>query len=156
MKDPIIISRGEENIIISVLALKDEESIKSFIDTFFTPTNKPYKVIESSELPEFPAEFYDAVNLKEGFQNQSNIKLEINYEKAKEIQKDKWREARISILEQLDVEFIRAMETSNIQKVQEITTKKQQLRDVTNISLPDDFESIINTWPEILGPNPNS
>lgn len=70
--------------------------------------------------------------------------------KAKEIQKDRFRFARKPILEKLDIEFMKALESGNTQKVQEIATKKQELRDVTNIPLPDDIEGIKNTWPSIL------
>ena len=69
---------------------------------------------------------------------------------AKEIWKDKFRQARKSILEKLDVEYMRALEAGNTQKQQEIATKKQALRDVTNTSLPDDLEGIKNTWPDVL------
>ena len=69
---------------------------------------------------------------------------------AKEIWKDKFREVRKPILEKLDVEYMRALEVRDIQKQQQIATKKQQLRDITNTPLPDDLESIKNTWPAIL------
>jgi hypothetical protein len=76
--------------------------------------------------------------------------ITVDVNAAKEIWKDKFRQARKSILEKLDVEFMRALEDGDIQKQQEIAAKKQQLRDITNISLPNDLEGIKNTWPNVL------
>jgi len=78
--------------------------------------------------------------------------ITINLDKAKNIQKDRWRNARKPLLEKLDVEFLKAIETNNTAKQQEIISKKQQLRDVTNkdisnISTPDQLK---NVWPSIL------
>ena len=82
----------------------------------------------------------------------SLVKLgaKINISKAKEIWKDRFRQARKPILEKLDVEYMRALEAGDTQKQQEIATKKQALRDITNTSLPNDLEDIKNTWPDVL------
>ena len=71
-------------------------------------------------------------------------------EKMKEIQKNKFRIARKPILEKLDIEYMRALENNNVVKQQEIASMKQQLRDITDIPLPEDLVSIKNTWPSIL------
>ena len=76
------------------------------------------------------------------------ITIDINTAKA--IWKDRFRQARKPILEKLDVEYMRALEAGDTQKQQEIATKKQALRDVTNTSLPDNLEDIKNTWPDVL------
>jgi hypothetical protein len=80
----------------------------------------------------------------------------LNLEKAKEIWLNKYRRARVPILEKLDVEFMRAFEMGNTELMEEVKIKKQQLRDITltdlsSIETPDDLRSI---WPEILGENP--
>lgn len=157
MKDPIIIWRGETNIVMTFPILKDENSINDLITKRFIQQNIPYKLVEREDLPKFPSEFYDAVNLKVGFEKSNNLQdlLEINYELAKEIQKNKWREARAQILAKLDIEFVRALETSNVTLIRQITEQKNILRDITNTPLPDDLEDIKNTWPEILGPKPS-
>jgi hypothetical protein len=64
--------------------------------------------------------------------------ITININKAKEIQKDKLRAERASILAQLDVEFMRAMEAGDSAKMQEIGAKKQALRDAPQ------HESLVN------------
>jgi phosphotransferase system IIA component len=53
--------------------------------------------------------------------------LTVNITKAKDIWKDKIRAARKPKLEELDVEFIKAQETSS--DTSAIVTKKQELRD---------------------------
>ena len=78
--------------------------------------------------------------------------ITINLDKAKEIQKNRWRTARIPILEKLDTQFMRAVETGDTSKQQQIATQKQSLRDVTTT----DLSSVTNTdqlktiWPSIL------
>jgi hypothetical protein len=57
--------------------------------------------------------------------------IKINLDKAKEIQKNKLREARKPLLEKLDVDFVRALELGG--DIASIATQKNALRDVTNI-----------------------
>ena len=78
--------------------------------------------------------------------------ITINLDKAKEIQKNRWRTARIPILEKLDTQFMRAVETGDTTKQQQIATQKQSLRDVTttdlsSVTTPDQLKTI---WPSIL------
>jgi hypothetical protein len=47
-----------------------------------------------------------------------------------------WREKRKPILERLDLEFMKALEDNDIEKMSEIKDKKRALRDVTKIPLP--------------------
>jgi len=80
--------------------------------------------------------------------------IKINIEKAKQIWLDKFRIARKPILEQLDVDFMRALEKGDTNLQKKISSKKQLLRDITKTKLPDSLEGIKNAWPEILGENP--
>lgn len=105
------------------------------------PNNTSYKVVETLNIDNY---FFDAYE----FDKDQGAK--INISKAKEIQKNKFRQARKPILEKLDVEYMRALEAGDIQKQQEIAAKKQTLRDITNTSLPDNLEGIKNTWPNVL------
>lgn len=68
-----------------------------------------------------------------------NNMITINIEKAKEIKKNSIRLERASILAQLDIEFMKAVETGDTQKQHEIALKKQELRDITK------HEAISNT-----------
>jgi viroplasmin and RNaseH domain-containing protein len=78
--------------------------------------------------------------------------ITINLDKAKEIQKNRWRNARKSILEKLDTEFMRAVETGDTTKQQQIVTQKQTLRDVTttDLSTITNTQELKNVWPNIL------
>lgn len=78
--------------------------------------------------------------------------ITINLDKAKEIQKNRWRTARKPILEKLDTQFMRAVETGDTTKQQQIATQKQALRDVTTTDLSSVTtpEELKNVWPSIL------
>ena len=77
--------------------------------------------------------------------------LTVNITKAKDIWKDKIRAARKPKLEELDVEFIKAQETSS--DTSAIVTKKQELRDypaqVDSATTTDEIKAVWNT--DMLG-----
>lgn len=86
------------------------------------------------------------------------MSIQVNMNKAKDIWRDKWRNARNPLLADLDVEFMRAVESGDTAKQTEVATKKQELRDVTstdinNIETADHLKEI---WPECLGDKPES
>lgn len=78
--------------------------------------------------------------------------ITINLDKAKNIQKNRWREARKPLFIQLDAEFMRAVESGDVVKQQQIAVKKQALRDVTvtDLSSITTAEELKNVWPDIL------
>lgn len=78
----------------------------------------------------------------------------INLEKAKEIHKEKIREARKPILENLDKDFIRGLEEGK--DTSGIVSKKKKLRDATKISSRiKTVEKLKESWNEsLLGPSP--
>jgi hypothetical protein len=88
--------------------------------------------------------------------------IKINVDKAKEIQKDKLREARKPLLEKLDVDFVRALELGG--DTASIAAQKQALRDVTNIvteaeiigtTVEEVTTELKAIWDEdLLGPKP--
>lgn len=57
--------------------------------------------------------------------------IKVNMQKASEIKKDMLRADRQPLLADLDVQMLRAMEVSDIEKQAEILAKKQALRDIT-------------------------
>jgi hypothetical protein len=71
----------------------------------------------------------------------------INIEKAKDIWKNKIRSARKSKLEELDIEFMKAQETSF--DTSAIVTKKQELRDypaqVDSATTTDEIKAVWDT-----------
>jgi hypothetical protein len=68
--------------------------------------------------------------------------ISINIDKAKEIKKQAIRAERKPLLESLDVDFVRALEAGDLAKQQEITAKKQALRDATQHSSILDAQSV--------------
>lgn len=70
----------------------------------------------------------------------------INVDKAKEIHKDKIRAVRNPLLEKKDVEYMRALEAGDTEKVAAIVTEKQALRDATTI-----INEVTPTATDVLG-----
>ena len=106
------------------------------------PKNTPYKIVSSLNIDNdyFNAYEYDETD-----------GAKVNLEKAKAIQKDKWRVARKPKLEKLDIDFMKAVEAGDAQKQSEIAAQKQALRDVTNTPLDGTtLEEIKSVWPAIL------
>ena len=65
----------------------------------------------------------------------------VNVPKAKELQKERFRQVRKPLLEALDIDYQRADEAGDASKKTEIATKKQALRDVTNNTALNDATS---------------
>lgn len=88
----------------------------------------------------------------------------IDIEKAKEIHKNHIRTARKPLLEQKDVEYMKALELGDQVKIAQVVTEKQQLRDVTQIVTDTEITGttvievtteLKQIWNEdLLGPNP--
>ena len=83
--------------------------------------------------------------------------IPINIESALEIHKTKIRERREVVFKDLDIQFMKALEKGNTTLSAEIGTKKQALRDITdidisNISTLDELKQIWDV--ELLGESP--
>ena len=57
--------------------------------------------------------------------------LKVNIEKAKELHRNHIREARHKHLQALDVEFMKALEENDTAKIEEVKTKKNFWRNLT-------------------------
>ena len=74
--------------------------------------------------------------------------IKVNMTKAREIKRDQLRAERKPLLEQLDVEFMRAQEQGDQAKADEIAARKQALRDVTDdpaidaATTPDELKAV--------------
>jgi hypothetical protein len=104
-----------------------------------------YKFID--KMPNL-IETYDFINSE---QSPSGGQITRNRVKLHELKKKEWRYIRKSKLEMLDIEFMKSIETNDVEKQEEIKLKKQQLRDVTNTDVTnisdDDLEIYI---PDVL------
>jgi hypothetical protein len=87
--------------------------------------------------------FVDAVDI-------DGKRASINLEKAKEVQRNVWRNLRTQKLTSLDLESLKAIESGNAAKQSEVAAKKNALRDVTKLPLPNTPEEIKNYIPDIL------
>jgi hypothetical protein len=115
------------------------------------PSGCEYQIVNTSDIPT-DSTFFDAWEY--------SMPISVNVHEAHESQKNKWRQVREPILKRLDVEFMRALELG--QPTDEIVSKKQLLRDVTNTPLPewesgdnvDSFSAKVKAvWPECLVEN---
>ena len=73
----------------------------------------------------------------------------LNIEKAKEIYLNKLRRFREDKWGDLDIQYMKSLETGNQTNISEIVAKKEQLRNITNIDLSeiiikDNVEDIMN------------
>jgi hypothetical protein len=139
MSQIIVYSRvnGGVSVVVPASDISLEEIIQRDI-----PSNVEVYTISSEQLPK-DIDFRDCWELINGSVN-------VNISQAKEVWKNKWREARKPKLEQLDIDYMRALEQGDTQAQQEIVQLKQALRDVTETSLPNTLEGIKSVWPEIL------
>jgi hypothetical protein len=79
--------------------------------------------------------------------------ISVDMNKAKEMVKDGLRSAREPLLQELDVQFMRAVEAGNTKLQSIISTKKQILRDVTDLPAINEANTtteLRNVWPDIL------
>jgi hypothetical protein len=104
--------------------------------------NIEFFIVDEADIPS-DRTFRDAWRINAG-------SIDHDIETAKTIWRNKWREARATLLVRLDISTLMAIGTSDGAKIAEIEAKKQALRDVTQTALPDDIDEIKTVWPEIL------
>ena len=105
------------------------------------PAGVPYAIVD--DLSHVDDEYFDGYIYFDG-------KAIADIERCKTIHRDKFRAARKPLLESLDVQYMKALEIGNAIQASEIAAKKQELRDITKIPLPENLSEIKLTWPEIL------
>jgi len=130
----------QENAQIAVVSIASGVSIEEAIDSSI-PKGIEYAVVD--DLGPMDDDYFEAFEYKD-------LGIICNIDKAKAIHLNKFREARKPLLEKLDVEYMRALESNDSIKAAEIAAKKQELRDVTKILLPNTLAEIKEVWPSIL------
>lgn len=109
-------------------------------------TNRPYCIKNYSELE-------DRRFVKPAWKlDVQNEKIYFDKIAASEIKKKQFRYLRKPLLEQLDIDFLKALESGDSNVISEIARKKQVLRDVTKIDMstldtPDKIHAFV---PDIL------
>lgn len=87
------------------------------------------------------------------FRDAWDASLCVNMEKAREIHRNRMREARAPKLQVLDVAYVRALEGGDAAGAQTIAAQKQTLRDVTvdpSIEAASTPEELKAVWPQCL------
>jgi len=105
------------------------------------PAGLPYKIVDSLDIDN---DYFNAYDFSEA------AGAEVNISKAQLIQLDKFRKARTPKLAKLDVDYMKAIEVEDSVTASQIAIAKQELRDVTKITLPDTLPEIKEVWPNIL------
>jgi hypothetical protein len=108
----VIIPSPDSDLTIEQIAAKD------------VPPNTDYKIVDVSEIPT-DREFRSA------WEN-NDEKIEINFDKAKKITKQRLREERKPLLAAQDVEYLKALEVNG--DTTEIIKEKKRLRDITKLA----------------------
>lgn len=136
----LIVKRSDGGISI-IIPAKDATAESLERDAKAVEGYVSHRECEDSEMPSF-RDFRDAWV--------DNGKLEHDISKCKEIKKNHFRQLRKPLLEALDVEYQRADEANDAAKKGEIAVKKQELRDITAIAMPDDVMQLKAFIPEFL------
>lgn len=136
----IVFKNGDSGVGV-IIPVSITQTIEE-IATKDVPAGAPYKIVSENNLPDRYFRSAWKFNSEKG--------IEVDIAAAKEIQRDHWRAARKEKLEELDVQFMRALESGDAALVKSIGEKKQALRDVTKSRLYNSLDSIKKSWPAVL------
>jgi hypothetical protein len=89
------------------------------------PQGRGARIVNAEDLPNEHQDFYDAWEM-------NATSVTVNLTKAKDITKDRLRSERAPLLQALDVQFQRALESSG--DTTAIIAEKQRLRDITQLA----------------------
>jgi uncharacterized membrane protein (DUF106 family) len=79
--------------------------------------------------------------------------FKINIDKLKENHKNALRAGRYLKFQQLDIEYMKALENNDTENLERIREEKQKLRDITSDETflnSNTFEEVISYWPDFL------
>lgn len=152
MKPKFIVYKIEINEIAWVSP--NEDSLE-FVLSKIIPSGANYLFVNDDSNVDY--DFFKSYEFDWNLETGNETTAIFNLEIAKEIHLEHIRKKRTKIFPELDIEFMKALENGNQSKMQEISIKKQVLRDITNI----DFSEVTTpaelkaTWPiELLGESP--
>jgi hypothetical protein len=149
LENYMIVHKSEEGSTIwSVPNL--ELPIKTVVNA--TCRNNEHYVFITSSFEDFG--FVSAYDVDFSLPSGSISPILFDVEVAKEIFKNHIRNARNELFPDLDVQYMRALESGNQIKVQQIVEKKEILRNITNINLEmvTTLSELKEQWPvHILG-----
>jgi len=135
------ITYSQENGQVAVIIPADPSLSIEEIAAKDVPEGLPYKIVDSLDIDN---DYFNA------YEFHPEDGAEVNIDKAKAIHLDKFRAARAPKLASLDVQYMKAIEIEDSVAASAIAVQKQELRDVTKLTLPDTLPEIKATWPSIL------
>ncbi len=145
----IVHKRKDGGVSITTLAIAlSKKEIEKHINDLHknNPDYISSRLIEEQDLPQ-DREFRDAWT-----DDLPTNTVDINIEKAQEIKRNKFRILREPLLKQLDIDYQKADEEGSLSKKKEISSKKQALRDITNLVLPKTINELKEFVPSCLKP----
>lgn len=152
MKPKIIISKKDEKILWTAV---NEESIEFILDRVL-PSGSDY-VFMYDNASNIERSFTFCYDFNFDDENGATAIPIFNVEKAKELFMENAKRRRAKLFPDLDVQYMKALESGNQTLIQEIVTKKQTLRDITQIDFSDVLtpNDVKSKWPiDILGEIP--
>jgi hypothetical protein len=133
---PFIIYPQQDSKLAVIIPTGDvQDAIKD------VPEGAPYAIVDSLEGVD--NEYFNGFVYEDG-------EAVADIAACKGIHLNKFRAARTPLLAKLDVDYMRALEVEDSVRASAIAVQKQELRDVTKITLPDTLPEIKATWPTIL------
>ena len=141
----VIIYNQENGVMaICVPALNCGLSIEAIAEKDVPTEN--YKIIDKQDLDTLDEQFRNA------WVCDTDLNPTICIQKAKEVWREKIRQKRGPVLLDLDVQYMRALESNN--DTSEIVQSKQELRDLPqnpDIESANSIEDLKNVWHNLLG-----
>jgi hypothetical protein len=132
----------------------ENQPFKEFNKSIHAPTGSMFLLCESYAEHSM---FYESYELDWTLEFGSVSPLIFDIEKAKTKFIEDIRNSRVLYLSNLDVYYMKALESGNQTTISDIITKKQQLRDLPTMDLSDvtTLSELINKWPtELIGNSP--
>ena len=142
----VIIYNQEENGIMAICvpALNCGLSIEAIAEKDVPTEN--FKIIDKQDLDSLDEQYRNA------WVCDTDLNPTICIQKAKEVWREKIRQKRGPVLLDLDVQYMRALESNN--DTSEIVQSKQELRDLPqnpDIESANSIEDLKNVWHNLLG-----
>lgn len=139
----MIVTPAPRSDLEKVMQFESEEQYEQFVWGRVIPEGAIHPhFIEDEEIPS-DRTFRNAWVLEDGV-------ITHDIDKAIDIKKDQLRALRKPKLEALDIEAMKALESEDSEKFNEIKVKKQKLRDITDLEFPRDIDELKEFIPEDL------
>ena len=122
----IIYTNPETGMLCVIIPVNNSLTIEE-IAAKDVPEGLEFSIVDAADIPEDRT-------YREAWTQKDNG-LDVDLDKAKNIQIDRWRVDRKPLLEALDAEYMKALESNDKAKQIEIVSKKQSLRDLPEVDL---------------------